>query len=714
MSYQVGIDLGTTYTAAAVHRDGRASIFSLGNQSSSVPSVVLLRDDGTELTGDAAVRRALTEPERVAREFKRRLGDTTPIIVGGAPYSAEQLMARLITSTLGAVAQREGGPPDRIAVTHPANWGPYKIDLLRQAIRMAGLDPDAVDLLTEPEAAAIHYASNERVEPGEVVAVYDLGGGTFDAAVLRKTADGFEIIGRPEGIERMGGIDFDAAVFAHVDRALDGQLQELDPEDPLVVSGVARLREDCVDAKVALSSDTDATIPVLLPGIQTDVRITRSEFENAIRPSLADSIAAMDRALESAGVQPDEVSKVLLVGGSSRIPLISQMVSSELGRPVAVDADPKHSIALGAAVFAGQHRASDGAAAVGGAAAAGAAGAAAAAAAAAGAETAPTEPMPATPAAPPVPPPPPAPEPTQVMPAAPPVAPPPPPTGPTGPGPQESSDSTRRTALMVGGGILGVVVLAVIAFVLFGGGDDGDDVAETTILPDTTVAADTTVAPDTTVAADTTVAPESTAAPDTTTPPDATTPPVDDATIEALVQPIVAGVAPQASASVSGGVVTLAGEATEEQATDAINSVSAVPDVAGVDDQMVRRLADELCTESIMSLGRWACINSATFDGNEFRATFDFADGGEPFNQAGGFHLHFFSDSFTPERAGTDGAGESVGGGLWIVWDDTSGFTGTPGDFGGEEPTRLCVRIAQSDHSIASLTSGNCFPVERI
>ena len=425
MGKVVGIDLGTTFTAAAVHRDGRASIFSLGNQTSAVPSVVLLRDDGTELTGDAAVRRALTEPERVAREFKRRLGDTTPIIVGGAPYSAEQLMARLLSSTLAAIAEREGGAPDRIAVTHPANWGPYKIDLLQQAIRLAGLDPDMVDLLTEPEAAAIHYATNERVEPGQVVAVYDLGGGTFDAAILRKTADGFEIVGRPEGIERMGGIDFDAAVFAHVDRALDGQLQELDPEDPLVVSGVARLRDDCINAKVALSSDTDATIPVLLPGIQTDVRITRSEFENAIRPSLADSIGAMDRALEAAGVQPTDVSKVLLVGGSSRIPLISQMVSSEIGRPVAVDADPKHSIALGAAVFAGHHgQAAGGAAIVGGAAAAGAVAGAASAAAGADATLPSTEPpVPDAAAA------------TTQMPTAP-VVPPPPPTTDPSPTPQ--------------------------------------------------------------------------------------------------------------------------------------------------------------------------------------------------------------------------------------------------------------------------------------
>ncbi len=354
MGYQVGIDLGTTFTAAAVHRDGRSQIFGLGSQNASIPSVVLLREDHTELTGEAAVRRALNEPERVAREFKRRLGDSTPIIVGGAPYSAEQLMSRLLTRAITDIAEREGGAPTRVAITHPANWGPYKIDLLQQAIRIAGIPTDRVDLLTEPEAAAVSYATQERVEPGEVVAVYDLGGGTFDAAVLRRTTDGFEIIGRPEGIERMGGIDFDAAVFAHVNRALDGKLQELDPEDPMVVSGVARLREECVDAKIALSSDTDATIPVLLPSLQTEVRITRSEFESLIRPSLADSIAAMHRALESAGIAATDVSKVLLVGGSSRIPLISQMVSSELGRPVAVDADPKHAIALGAATFAGR------------------------------------------------------------------------------------------------------------------------------------------------------------------------------------------------------------------------------------------------------------------------------------------------------------------------------------------------------------------------
>ncbi len=350
MSYYLGIDIGTTYTAAAVWRDGRYEIASLGNRAPAIPSVVLLRDDEAVLTGEAAVRRAATEPARVAREFKRRIGDPTPIIVGGTPYSADALVAKLLRWVVDQVAAVEGGPPAGIAVSHPANWGNYKLDLLRQAIRLADLDDVAT--LSEPEAAAIHYASQERVEPGAVIAVYDLGGGTFDAAVLRKTDAGWDILGSPEGIERLGGVDFDAAVYHHVDRATDGAIDALDPLDPTAQAAVTRLRQDCVDAKEALSSDSDVSIPVLLPNLQTEVRLTRGEYEQMVRPALADTITATNRALRSAGVRPDEVTAVLLVGGSSRTPLVAELVSSALGRPVAVDAHPKHGVALGAAITA--------------------------------------------------------------------------------------------------------------------------------------------------------------------------------------------------------------------------------------------------------------------------------------------------------------------------------------------------------------------------
>jgi molecular chaperone DnaK len=353
MSYQLGIDLGTTYTAAAICRGSErapadADVVTLGARSATIASVLYLADDGAVLVGEAAERRALTDPDRVVREFKRRIGDEIPLMIGGRPYQAHELGARMIRWVVDLVSEREGGPPRRIAVTHPASWGAHKKDLLGRSLRDVGL---TVTFLAEPQAAAVSYASAERVDAGSTVAVYDLGGGTFDAAVVRKNNNGtFELLGQPEGIERLGGVDFDEVVFGHVRDSLGGQLDNLDPEDPDVLSAVARLRRECVEAKEALSSDTEATIPVLLPDLRTQTRLVRAEFEAMIRPALEETIVALRRAVSSAGLRPDDLSAVLLVGGSSRIPLVSQLVSDELGRPVAVDADPKTAIAMGAAL----------------------------------------------------------------------------------------------------------------------------------------------------------------------------------------------------------------------------------------------------------------------------------------------------------------------------------------------------------------------------
>ncbi len=355
MSYFLGIDLGTTYTAAAVH-DGsprRApEVVTLGERGPTAPSVLCLQPDGGFVAGDAAERHAVTDPQRIARQFKRRLGDPTPLQVGGAGVPAEVLTGRLLGWAVDTVVRSRGGErPASIVLTHPANWGPYKRDLLEKAAEIAGLA--GVVLVTEPQAAAISYSAQERVAEGAVVAVYDLGGGTFDAAVLRKEADGgFTILGSPEGIERLGGIDVDAALFARVTAAVGDAYEDLDPDDPQALAAVSRLRIDCTQAKEGLSLDSEIRVPVLLPTAQTEVRVTRAELEEMIRPTLAETVTALERALRSASLTPAMVDHVLLVGGSSRIPLVSELVSSGLGRPVAVDAHPKHAVALGAAIVA--------------------------------------------------------------------------------------------------------------------------------------------------------------------------------------------------------------------------------------------------------------------------------------------------------------------------------------------------------------------------
>ena len=350
MGYVLGIDLGTTFTGAAVMRDGRAEVLPLGNHAATIPTMVFLRSDDSVLIGDAAERRGLAEPGRLAREFKRRLGDTAPIMLDRTPFSAERLLALVLKQVLADVTERQGGPADVVALTHPANWGQYKIDLLHQAADLAGVAHPVY--LTEPVAAALQYAAGERVDPGEAVAVYDLGGGTFDAAVLRKTDSGFELLGRPQGIERLGGIDFDEAVFTHVRKVVGGNITQLDQSDPNTRAALARLRQECVDAKETLSADSDATVPVMLPNLQTQVRITRAEFEDMIRPILRETIDSLKRAIESAGMQTGQVKAILLAGGSSRVPLVGDMVRSEVQRPVVTDTHPKHSVALGAARFA--------------------------------------------------------------------------------------------------------------------------------------------------------------------------------------------------------------------------------------------------------------------------------------------------------------------------------------------------------------------------
>lgn len=347
--YVLGIDVGTTYTACAIARDGRVEVVSLGHHSSVVPSVVFLREDGELLTGDAADRRALQQPDRVAREFKRRLGDPTPLMLAGAPFSPEALTARVLRSVYDQVVSLQGSEPDHLVLSHPANWGPYKTDLLEHAVRLAGLD--AATMVSEPEAAAWYYASRERLDTGQVMAVYDLGGGTFDAAVMRRTDQGFEILGTPEGIDRLGGIDIDEAVLGHVRNALVEEAMAWltnGSEDAMIAA--ARLRRECVEAKEALSADDEVVIPIVLPDFQDGVRVTREQLETSIQPMLLDTIDALRRALESAQISPEDLSVILVVGGSSRLPCIAEMITEQLGRPVAVDAHPKHACALGAAL----------------------------------------------------------------------------------------------------------------------------------------------------------------------------------------------------------------------------------------------------------------------------------------------------------------------------------------------------------------------------
>jgi actin-like ATPase involved in cell morphogenesis len=349
MGYRLGVDLGTTFTAAAVDDGTGPTVLGLGNRALTVPSVVYLSPDGTWLFAEAADRRADSDPSRSAREFKRRIGDNVPILVAGQPFSPQALSAKLLSWVVSVATERQGTGPDEVVVTYPANWGGYKRELLHQLVTLADVSPAVT--CTEPEAAATQYASRARLASGDRVAVYDLGGGTFDVCVLEKRETGFAIIGSPDGVEHLGGIDFDEAVFQHVVGMLADRMGDVDPDDPEVTTALARLRRECVEAKEALSSDVEATIPVALPGISTSLRMTRAELEGLITSPLRDTLDATQRALRSANLTASELATVVLVGGSSRIPLVSHLLQSEFGVRTAMDTHPKHDIALGAVQY---------------------------------------------------------------------------------------------------------------------------------------------------------------------------------------------------------------------------------------------------------------------------------------------------------------------------------------------------------------------------
>ncbi|TDP94873.1 Hsp70 family protein [Labedaea rhizosphaerae] len=347
MSHQVSVDLGATSTAAAVCRAGRAELMPLGTRSAFLPTVAFVNADRTVAFGQQAQALAPTDPGRVARQFTRRIGDPTPLRLGDASIPAEVLAARFVGHVLAQVAAKTGGAPTQVALTHPDAWGKHRLTSLRNALVAQGLG--AVVFLSAAQAAAEAHASRMRVPAGRVVAVADLGGSAMTATLVRATPDGrFAQAGAPEEVE-IGGLDLDEVVFEHVRAAVGPAWDQLDPADPALAAGFARLRTECELAKEALSANTDVQIPVELPGIDTSVRLTRAEFEELIAPAAAELAAALERVIGDA----DPVA-VLLVGGTARIPLLTQVVSAQLNRPVTVAADPQGEVALGAALAVGR------------------------------------------------------------------------------------------------------------------------------------------------------------------------------------------------------------------------------------------------------------------------------------------------------------------------------------------------------------------------
>jgi molecular chaperone DnaK (HSP70) len=344
MGYALSVDYGTTYSVGVVSSGAGVEVLELG-RSRYVPSVVLL--DGERLVvGEAAVRQAALSPERVCATPKRFVGNAA-ILLGDRPVPVADAIAAVLAMLAGEAARRFGGAaPERLLLTHPAVWAEERLGVLRQAAGAAGLGQP--ELVSEPVAAAAHYA-NGSLAGGDHVAVYDLGGGTFDAAVLRRTeGGGFAGAGRPGGDADLGGEDFDDQLRDLVEQ----HGAEIDPEgfEAARAAGGGRdrinFRREVRYAKESLSDYDTYTLSV--PGVHDPVRVTRRELEQLLEPHIRRTVSLLASTIADAGLAPRDLAAIYLTGGSSRIPMVSTLIAQELELTPQTQDDPKAVVALGA------------------------------------------------------------------------------------------------------------------------------------------------------------------------------------------------------------------------------------------------------------------------------------------------------------------------------------------------------------------------------
>lgn len=343
--YVLGIDLGTTSTTAAVCRTlGGKHVVSdvrLGARTPTMPTVMAVLPDGTVLVGDPAEEHAHRHPERAIRNVKRLVGDPAPLL--GTIWTPERLLAHLVRRVVDTVTELESARPGRTVLAVPVSWGDDNLEVLSTALQGCGL---TVTLVTDAEAAAAQYVAVDRRRAGQQVALYDFGGGFVRASVLQLGGPGLRatVLGPPEGSDRIGGTDVDDAVLRHLRAALPQAFLDRPDGDPA-------MRRTCTVAKEMLSSGGVAHIPVRTSVTSRSVTVHRADLEERIRPLVDDTIAMLDRAIESAGTAAGELSDVLLLGGSSRIPLVVQRLSACLGRPVALGPSFPGVVARGAALL---------------------------------------------------------------------------------------------------------------------------------------------------------------------------------------------------------------------------------------------------------------------------------------------------------------------------------------------------------------------------
>lgn len=352
MGRAIGIDLGTTYSAAAILQvDGKPAILPNSEGQNITPSVVLFPDvaNGCDepLVGDMAKHSAATSPLDVVQFVKRQMGDPNWRFesTNGSTFTAEEVSAIILKKLKNDAELVLGESVTDAVITVPAYFDDTRRVATKQAGRIAGLN--VLRVLNEPTAAALSYGLN--YENNGTVLVYDLGGGTFDVTIMEIKDGNFDVLAT-DGNRNLGGFDFDNRIANYVMEQLESQGtdSDLSLDDALV----AEIREKSELAKKSLSTVTQANIILSVKGKQYRIKITREYFEEITKDLLNTTQELVEDALDAAGKKWADIDHLLLIGGSTRMPMVRNMVKSISGKQPELNVHPDEAVALGAAVQA--------------------------------------------------------------------------------------------------------------------------------------------------------------------------------------------------------------------------------------------------------------------------------------------------------------------------------------------------------------------------
>lgn len=355
----IGIDLGTCLSSVAViGENGKPTALrvdtgssSLIGDSYSIPSSVFIEEDGTILLGQAADNSRMKNPARYRKEFKRDLGTDEPYHVGDMELFPEDLYKEFLKYFKLKAEEAIGKAVDKAVISHPANFAGHKKELIKKSALQAGFSE--VKLIDEPTAAAVYYSSKEKIENGQKLLVYDLGGGTFDVSLIVKEEKGFRPLTPPLGIDKCGGVDFQRKIYEDILDTFSSRLNEIISKRDMASRQLSSMLEgESIKLKHQLSSANEAQAQILLPPLEFQTyKITRGSFENKIRELIDNTCLRVTEIVKNAGLKMNDIDKVILVGGSSRIPFIENMVKKTTGKPVSKDVDTELIVCYGAALY---------------------------------------------------------------------------------------------------------------------------------------------------------------------------------------------------------------------------------------------------------------------------------------------------------------------------------------------------------------------------